>query len=336
MATEQGIATGLGSQSWNDGDWTELVGRLIEQKMVSWKDIAALLLGHLNPLQVGTSLASNKAMQAAYGKGTTMRHVIEWLYEQPGRCRVCGTRLELQVDHNVAKTTDLNLMTLLCRRHNVIRRFDRGGITDLTAESALMWILLTIRPLTRRDFVRLCRLEGMTMADVRFQEAWAMAEWLSREKPSLYEIDDESGEYDVVLWPDRAVTRRRATAAAPPGGATVVATSRRSHDVVAFVVRAEAEGKFVFEQYTVDTLPFVYDLGPRPPQEIALHYQTTRKFVVPRSPRHRDLVALVVRRPDETLRLRRRSARKRYDDDVTDKSRWTFDSIDEASIELET
>ena len=44
-----------------------------------------------------------------------------------------------------------------------------------------MWILFVKRPRTYQEFERLCRDYGMTMANIRFQEAWAMAHWLKRE-----------------------------------------------------------------------------------------------------------------------------------------------------------
>ena len=48
--------------------------------------------------------------------------------------------------------------------------------------SELMWILFVKRPRTYQQFETLCREYGMTMANIRFQEAWAMAHWLKREK----------------------------------------------------------------------------------------------------------------------------------------------------------
>ncbi|CAD5917272.1 EcoNI [Planktothrix agardhii] len=83
-------------------------------------------------------------------------------------------------------------MTLRCRRCNVIRRpsHTQGGLTDLTAETALMWLLFTKQPSTYQEFKDLCRNYGLTMADIRFQEAWAMAKWLEREEK--YCISDDS------------------------------------------------------------------------------------------------------------------------------------------------
>ena len=49
-----------------------------------------------------------------------------------------------------------------------------------------MWILLVKRP-SYQEFVEKCRSYGLTMADIRFGEAWAMAIWLERD--GAYLID---------------------------------------------------------------------------------------------------------------------------------------------------
>ncbi len=53
-----------------------------------------------------------------------------------------------------------------------------------------MWILLVKRPSTYEKFAEECRSYGMTMASVRFEEAWAMAMWLQRD--GYYLIDPGS------------------------------------------------------------------------------------------------------------------------------------------------
>ena len=53
-----------------------------------------------------------------------------------------------------------------------------------------MWILFTHKPSTYQDFQKLCREYGLTMANIRFEEAWAMAKWLNRE--GMYYIADKS------------------------------------------------------------------------------------------------------------------------------------------------
>lgn len=174
-------------KGWAEEQWYDLLSMLVQERFCSWKEIAALALGHLNPPQVGTSLATNKNVQAIYGKGKTWQRVREWFYSRTGKCINCGTRLELQADHIVSKQSggkdNLENFQLLCRRCNVIKRpsHKQGGLTFLTAEAALMWLLLVYQPASYDKFAKLCRRYGLTMADIRFQEAWAMAEWLRRE-----------------------------------------------------------------------------------------------------------------------------------------------------------
>lgn len=86
----------------------------------------------------------------------------------------------------------LENMTLRCRRCNVIRRpsHKQGGKTFLTAEAGLMWLLFVKRPSTYESFSAMCRNYGLTMANIRFEEAWAMARWLTR--AGFYTIPDES------------------------------------------------------------------------------------------------------------------------------------------------
>lgn len=191
-------ATRAADRNWEEGDWKALLRHLIEAGIVTHKEVASLVLGHLNPSQVGTSIATKKTFRARYPKRKCWEAVRSWHYHQTGKCVDCGTRLELQADHVVprerigGKADKLENMTLRCRRCNVVRRpsHKQGGLTFLTAESALMWILFTKRPKTYEHFERLCREYGLTMANIRFQEAWAMARWLAKE--GLYEVDRSS------------------------------------------------------------------------------------------------------------------------------------------------
>src|SRR5579885_1730881 len=174
-------------REWTPEQWKKLLERLIQEGLVTWQEVTALVLGQMNPPQVGTSLASNKNLQALYPPKQTWRNVQEWFYEQAGTCRKCGTRLDLQVDHIVPKEEGgedrLDNFQILCRRCNVTKRpsHKNGGVTYLTAESALMWLLFVHQPETYTEYAQLCRKYGLTMASIRFQEAWAMAEWLKRE-----------------------------------------------------------------------------------------------------------------------------------------------------------
>ena len=183
---------------WTETHWHALINWFIDSGMLTSKELASLMLGHLNPSQVGTSIASKPTFQKHFPPRKIMRAVIQWHFDQTGKCADCGTRLELQADHIIPREEKgdaadrLENMTLRCRRCNVIRRpsHKHGGKTYLTAEAALMWILFVKRPNTYEEFEKLCRDYGMTMANIRFQEAWAMAHWLKRE--GRYKISKDS------------------------------------------------------------------------------------------------------------------------------------------------
>lgn len=254
---------------WSDEQWAELLGAIVASGLASWTQITSLVLGHLNPSQVGTSIASKKSFQRHYKRRQTWRNVRQWHFDQDGKCADCGSRLELQADHTIPKeavgtigvllansktspkdrpalralarkeldaklvelgeaydspdsTRDaicadlaelliageterakflvaadrLDNMILRCRRCNVVRRpsHRHGGKTFLTAEAALMWLLLAKRPRTYEQFATLCRDYGLTMANIRFEEAWAMARWLQR--TGSYTIDPDSKHND--------------------------------------------------------------------------------------------------------------------------------------------
>jgi 5-methylcytosine-specific restriction endonuclease McrA len=188
-------------KDWTEEHWIDFLNHLVSEGIVTYKEITALVLGHINPPQVGTSIASNKNFQKQFEKRKTWVNVVEWFYNESGVCADCGTRLELQADHiepkekiGAEEADKLNNITLRCRRCNVVRRpsHKKGGVTFLTAESALMWLLFFKKPRTYKEFAALCREYGLTMANIRFQEAWAMAKWL--EKLGKYSIGDDSAE----------------------------------------------------------------------------------------------------------------------------------------------
>lgn len=184
--------------AWEEIHWKQMLEYLIDKGLVSYKDVTSSILGSLNPSQVGTSIASKPTFQSHYPSRQCWAAVRQWHFEQSGNCADCGSRLDLQADHIIPReelgdaADRLDNMTLRCRRCNVVKRpsHKQGGITFLTAESALMWLLLTKRPTKYQDYQALCREYGLTMATVRFEEAWAMAKWLNRE--GLYDIDEDS------------------------------------------------------------------------------------------------------------------------------------------------
>ena len=184
-------------KQWSEEEWRDLLVFLKESSLVSYKEMAQAVLSALNPPQVGTQVASKPSFQKHYPPRQTMKHVMEWLYERSGYCVDCGTRLELQADHIIPKETFRNQadadylgnLELRCRRCNVVKRpsHKNGGKTFLPAAAALMWLLFTKRPKNYADYEVICREYGLTMANVRFHEAWAMAIWLNR--MGLYELD---------------------------------------------------------------------------------------------------------------------------------------------------
>lgn len=251
---------------WGEEHWHHLLQTLIDQGIVSWREVTATTLGSMNPSQVGTSIATKKSFQSHFEPRKCWAAVRGWHFLQTGRCVDCGTRLDLQADHAIPRefvgvvgrqvlqtfpnleATDsatvvdhieaelralltahqyagiqdtlvavlsadlysalrngvsepaqlfnvadrLDNMVLRCRRHNVIRRpsHANGGVTFLTAEAGLMWLMFVHRPNTYEDFHKLCRGYGLTMANIRFEEAWAMARWL--QQVGLYDIAETS------------------------------------------------------------------------------------------------------------------------------------------------
>lgn len=310
---------GLQDSAWSEDQWKNLVASFVENDLASWRELAALILGHLNPSQTGTSLASSDGFKRRYGKGNTMRIVMEWAYAQTGRCEDCGSRLELQADHvegrelfdDPLEADYIENMTLRCRRCNVVRRpsHELGGQTFLTAESALMWILLVIRPRTFLDFVRLCRVYGMTMSDIRMQESWAMAHWLSRNEPPLYGIEDDKNTlYDILQWPTGAITRTDVGAEIPNGA------ERLYQDVpgdrsFAFLAMG-GDGRKKLFTYPLYWIPFsTYDLGELPPYALAIRYTPPDRKkglpqrITPLPPTGLEIVSHITVAPDETVVL---------------------------------
>lgn len=323
---------GLQDEGWSIDEWRRLLDELIALRLVTWKEIVVLALGQMNPPQVGTAIASSKSFQANFDRTSgesLMSAVMRWFYAEAGTCADCGTRLDLQADHvdprqnyeDPGQADRLDNLTLRCRRCNVIRRPSHvfGGVTHLSAEAALMWILLVIRPRTLLDFVRLCRLYGMTMADVRMQEAWAMAQWLSRDRQVAYEIEEVvGGAYDVELWPDGAVTRRRTDGDPPHEAPRVLYSGVPGDAVFAFVSRDDA-GACRLHEVPISVLPFsTYGLGDRPPSALAVlptppdrrtGVMAPLRFLPPRG---LELVSFTIRSPAQVSRVEYLDARGQH------------------------
>lgn len=314
---------GFHDRGWSEEEWFNLLCKLIEMGAGSWKDVTALVLGHLNPSQVGTSLASSVGFKRNYGKGNTMRIVLDWVYQQDGRCADCGTRLELQADHVKGREAFLaegkdaldadfiENMMLRCRRCNVVRRPSHafGGRTFLTTEAALMWILIVIRPRTLIDFIRMCRLYGMTMSDIRMQEAWAMAHWLSKSNPPAFGIEDNKNSYyDILLWEDNAITRVDVSAFTPHG-ARKIYTNVKGDARLGFLT-LQSDDRLRFHVQPLDFIPFsTYNIDRYEPQALCFRYSPPDREngfppqLIPLSPRNSRLLFSAMANPDECFHL---------------------------------
>jgi hypothetical protein len=245
--------------------------------------------------------------------------VMAWFYNQSGQCADCGSRLELQADHIIGReqyrdpldADFIENITLRCRRCNVVRRpsHELGGLTFLTAEAALMWILLVIRPRTFPDYTRMCRLYGMTMSDIRMQEAWAMAHWLSKAEPPAYGIEDDAHSfYDLLLWPDSAITRIDA-------GVAYDAQSERlyssvSGSAVLGFLTLQPDNRVKFHEIAISDVPFSsYDLGSLPPQSLCIRYTPPdrknglRQKISPLAPRQMHLLTHQIRESNQEFGL---------------------------------
>lgn len=147
-----------------------------------------------------------------------------------------------------------------------------GGKTYLTAEAALMLDPPRDQAArTRIDFIRMCRLYGMTMADVRMDEAWAMAVWLNRDANVGFDIAGDDEPCVVLRWHDNALTQRRPDDL-HPNGAEVLADGARSSQLLTFISRTTAAPQvYRLHRMKLSYLPFShYDLGERAANALAV------------------------------------------------------------------
>jgi hypothetical protein len=264
-----------------DSEWRNLLQSLIDQKIVNWKEIVTLVLGSINPSQVGTSLASSPGFKANYKKGKVMPIVMNWFYQQVGQCVDCGTRIDLQADHEIPKefypnkedADFIDNMVLRCRRHNVIKRPSHhfGGQTHLTTEAGLMWILFQFRPRTLSDFIRMCRLYGMTMADIRMQEGWAMAHWLQKAPDVPYTIESQNDKCQILQWQDGGLTRCWENDIIPNRQKSLVKFQNALPNDQVIILAYSFSGHVVVIRQKVSSIPFSHYFT-EDPQSLAYNY----------------------------------------------------------------
>ena len=85
---------------WTEENWKAVIDYLVRSQLLTYKEIAALTLGHLNPSQVGTSIATKKSFQKHFPRRKCWAAVRQWHFNQAGKC----------CDQQVADQTGYSLM----------------------------------------------------------------------------------------------------------------------------------------------------------------------------------------------------------------------------------
>ena len=61
---KNGIKVRFAAPDWSEDRWRQFVDHLAQLELVTWREVALLICGELNPPQVGTSIASDESFQA--------------------------------------------------------------------------------------------------------------------------------------------------------------------------------------------------------------------------------------------------------------------------------
>jgi hypothetical protein len=61
---------------WTDAHWRHLINWFMDSGILTARELASLMLGHLNPSQVGTSIASKETFQAHFPPRKIMQAVM--------------------------------------------------------------------------------------------------------------------------------------------------------------------------------------------------------------------------------------------------------------------
>ena len=170
-----------------------------------------------------------------------------------------------------------------------------------------------MRPRTIDDYIRMCRLYGMTMSDIRMQEAWAMAHWLARAEPPAFGIEkDEESVYDLLRWGDSAV-RRCDAGAVVPDDAQAIYRGVSGDGFLGFLTR-QADGRLKLHEQPIASIPFsTYELGARPPQALCIRYTPPDRTngapqrILDLPPRNCELLSHAIRTPQQVFRLTSRT-----------------------------
>jgi len=133
--------------------------------------------------------------------------------------------------------------------------------------------------------------------------------WLARAEPPAYGIeDDEATVYDLLLWPDGAITRSDAGQLLP-GSTQRIYVGVSGASCLGFLTLRQ-DGRIRLHEQPVAFIPFsTYDLGGLAAQSLCIRYTPPDRKngqpqqVSPLAPRGMTLLHHAVRRPDEVFRL---------------------------------
>ena len=165
--------------------WKDVVINLIEKDFVSWKDVASLVLSSIHPPQICTSIGCQDGFKKIYKKGDRVHRLLEWLALQDGKCKKCGTTVDIQVDHIVSTSNigdyrdDVSNLQLLCRRCNSRKsKKHMEGKTSLTQQAMLTYIVLSKKPKTVKEYQTICKRIGIKTTSIRLRESLALLQWM--------------------------------------------------------------------------------------------------------------------------------------------------------------
>jgi hypothetical protein len=136
-----------------------------------------------------------------------------------------------------------------------------------------------------------------------------MAHWLARAGTPAYGIEDDSASvYDLLLWPDAAITRSDQGHPLPKGAERIHSAIPGSA-ILGFIT-LQTDGRMKFHEQPIAFVPFsTYDLGIRPRQALCIRYTPPDRDsgqpqqIGPLPPRGMTLVCHAVKLPHQVFRL---------------------------------
>lgn len=185
----------------------DLVEGLIEAGVITWSDIAEEILQAMQPPQTATHVPQLDGIRELYESRQRWAPSRRWMYAQYGRCGECGALLSMTHDHVLSrdllgsKADYLENLRFLCRRCNQARHWEKGNILAWGTAAAVQYLLHTESPSTVKELEELGKELGLTQSNQRYEEAWALAVFLSRQgQYDLSEIHPTLPEEELEAW----------------------------------------------------------------------------------------------------------------------------------------